>query len=236
MPKLVLPNDSQRCAVFGKTGSGKTQAGVWQLSLRSYTSMPWIIIDFKSDELINRIPYAVHLEDESGSPDFSSVPDMAGIYIIHPTPADVENGALDEFMYLIWARGRCGLFVDECFMVGRNSKSFNAILTQGRSKKIPVIACSQRPAWISNFVFSEADFFQVFWLNFENDRKKVAAFTPINPDLRPPEYESIWYNVNKDILLELLPVPDAGTILATFEERLRPQVQQVLDKPRKRMI
>jgi hypothetical protein len=106
----------------------------------------------------------------------------------------------------------------------RKSKAFDAILTQGRSKRIPVIVLSQRPVWLSRFVFSEASYFQVFWLNDFRDRQTVQSFIPADTENRLPDFNSLWYDVGRDRVSRMLPVPARTTILETFRERMRPKV------------
>src|ERR1700759_1057067 len=128
---FVFPDDSKRVTVIGRSGSGKTQAAIWLLSRRSYTSKPWIIFDFKREELINKIPYAQHLELTD------KLPKEPGVYIVHPVPGQEKQ--IEAMLWRIHQRGRTGIFVDEGYMIHKQSDAFEAILTQGRSKSIPVI-------------------------------------------------------------------------------------------------
>lgn len=192
--------------MLGATGSGKTQAGLWHLSKRNFDAMPWIIIDYKRDESICALP-----AKEIGQ---NRCPKSPGLYVIHPLPDDdIEN-----MLWSIWQRENVGLFIDEGYMIGRNSKAFNAILTQGRSKHIPVIMLSQRPSWISRFCFSEAEFFQVFRLTDERDRKTVESFLPESLE-RLPEYHSTYYDVGKNEQVILSPTPEFNALRADFLEK-----------------
>lgn len=209
---LRLPNKSQRITIVGKTGSGKTQAATWQLSERDLKSRPWIVFDYKGDKLLGSIENAIEWDIRS------KPPKRPGLYITRPLPHEVDE--VETFLWEIWKRGKTGIYVDEGYMINKFSKAFIAILTQGRSKEIPMIILSQRPVAVTRFVFSEADFFQIFWLNHHDDRKTVGAFTPIDMDKRLPEFHSYWYDVKNDEQAILGPVPSENEILDTFDRRL----------------
>lgn len=212
---MRLPNNSQRLALVGRTGTGKTQAGVWHLSKRNLETFPWIVFNWKQDELINSIPYATHI-DLSDS--LRSV--RHGVFIVTPLPDEVEN--VDSFLWKIWNREGVGIFVDEGYMIGNTSPAFNACLTQGRSKRIPMIVCSQRPVWMSRFVWSESDFYQVFDLNVEDDKATIGKYAPIDLFSKVlPDYYSYYYDVAKRKLDLLKPVPKAEDILQHIEDKLK---------------
>lgn len=212
--QLRLPGPDSRTLIVGRTGSGKTVAAAWQLSERDFDKRAWIVVDYKRDELLNSIDDIVELRLTD------PIPSKPGVYIIHPRPD--EEGEVEAFLWRVWEQGNVGLYVDEGYMLPMKGKSpaFQAILTQGRSKQIPVIILSQRPVWISRFAVSEADYYQVFWLNDIEDRKTVGRFIPGGVNDRLPEYNSLWYDVKQDRLARLGPVPNGEKILATFERRL----------------
>lgn len=227
--------------IVGKTGSGKTVGGLWHLSERSYTEIPWTIVDFKTDKNIAQIPFLVEIDIHKPPPT------EPGLYVVRPLPT--ESDVLDKYMMAVWANEDHGLFLDEGYMIGGGSgrsDAFQALLTQGRSKNIPLITLSQRPSFLSRFAFSEADFFQVYWLNDVKDRQRVMEFMTGDADeYLPPrkmasdeprkllKFYSIYYDVGDDELTPLRPVPDLDTILATFKRRLAPTEQAKDQKPRK---
>jgi len=213
MLSLNLPDDTQRLAVIGATGSGKTQAAMWHLSLQNFHVKPWIIYDFKNEEMINSIVGAQHISLSA------PIPDRPGLYVVHPLP-DQED-TIEAHMKEIWAREDVGVFIDEGYMLGNSNGGFRYLLTQGRSKHIPVIVCLQRPVWADRFVFSEASYFQVFRLQNRKDLATVQEFIPFDVSERLPEYHSYYYDVGANQVVVLKPTPDRDAILDTFNTKLR---------------
>lgn len=211
-----LPGDTQRSFICGMTGSGKTLAAGWQLSLRSYDKMPWTIVDFKHDALIGAIEHVKEVRLDK------MPPAKPGLYVVRPRPD--QHTELQAWLWRVWHQGRHGLWIDEGYMVGgqgRKSDAYDAILTQGRSKRIPVITLSQRPVWLPRFVISESDFYQVFHLNAKRDRETVREFVPDIVEQELPRHWSHWYDVAERFHTVLKPVPDQARILETFHNRLK---------------
>lgn len=218
---MRLPNDTERCSIIGRTGSGKTQAGTWQLSLRSYTSMPWIIFNSKGDALL----------DEIGAQEttiYKPAPVASGLHMVRPMPHEID--AVEQYLWKIWANGNTGVYIDEGYLMGRNNAAFRALLTQGRSKQIPMIILSQRPVYMDRFVWSECEFFQIFHLSNGKDRKTIEDEV-LGGRLIPWEsvrkYHSLYYEQGEGNLTVLQPVPDRASILKTFRDRIpKEQVQE----------
>lgn len=215
---MRLPDDTKRLSIVGRTGSGKTQAAGWHLSNRSFDIMPWIVYDFKYDELLNDIPGVRHI-------DVKENPRKPGIYLVHPHPDDGD--AVEAQMWKFWSDGHKGVYADEGYMVGQRNRAFRSLLTQGRSKTIPMIILSQRPSWMDRFVFSESEFFQVFALQDKRDRQTAASFIGDGVDLEEPlpDFHSIYHDVGAHETIMLRPVPDRQTILDTFDRRLTKRVK-----------
>jgi hypothetical protein len=215
---MRFPDDTNRHAIIGATGSGKTQAALWHLSHRNFHTQPWLVYNFKGDESIDGIPHARRIGVEE-------IPVKPGIYITDPHPAQVDE--VEAQMWAIWKKGETGVYVDEGYMIGRNNQAFRSLLTQGRSKRIPMMVLSQRPVWLDRFVFSESEYFQVFRLQHKKDVKNVQEFITTDVSKRLPEYHSYYYDVGSNTTTILKPVPDLDTIYATFDRRLRRQKQVV---------
>ena len=211
MAEIALPQSDKRTAVIGSTGTGKTQFGIWLLSRRDFNLRPWYIFDFKGDKLISEI----------GATEIavtSNPPKEPGLYVIRPLPNDGE--LVSAFFYKCWQQENCGIFVDEGYMIPKNCNWFRACLTQGRSKDIEMIILSQRPVFMDKFVFTEANFFAIFALNYKGDRQKVNEYLGEIKFQALPKYHCLWYSVDGRQATVFQPVPDAKSIVKAFQQRL----------------
>lgn len=214
-----MPRPDQRVLVLGSTGSGKTQMGAWLLSRAPFDEMPYVIIDYKRDDLLGSIEGKKDLQ-------LDQMPQKPGIYHLKPNPKS-DDERVDDWLRAAWAKRNIGIYIDEALMLPTNRKgAYQSILTQGRSLRIPTISLSQRPVELNRFAFSEANHVILFRLTDIRDRKKVSEYTPIESDYRLKKFHSSWYNVDKDQTFPMLPVPDRETILADFKERLAPLSRQ----------
>jgi len=207
---INLPSSDNRTAVIGSTGSGKTQFSVWLLSVRDFITRPGVIFDFKGDKLLDALGAT-----EIGLHTFPKEP---GLYIIRPLPGD--EMLVSEFFRKCWANENILIYIDEGYMVPKNDRWFRACLTQGRSKNIEMIVCSQRPVFLDKFVFTESNFFAIFNMNYAEDRKTVAAYLDNRKPGLLPKYHSLWYEVNDQKSHILGPVPEAKVLINTFREKL----------------
>lgn len=208
------PDVTERLSIFGRTGSGKTQFGASVLSKSPFHRMPYVIVDYKREGLFG----AVSRIREIG---LNEIPKSPGLYIVRPMPW--QEDAVERFLFRIWDKGKIGLYIDEGHSLP-DKGGLQVILQQGRAKRIPVIALSQRPAWVNRFLFSEADHFAVFHLNDKRDRDKLNAVLPDGVlDERQPEYHALWYAVKSDKLFRLSPVESADEIIDKIDSRLSPR-------------
>jgi hypothetical protein len=210
------PGPSSQTAIIGQNGSGKTVAALWHFSRSNFTEQPWIVFDYKGEEEIGSIEKAEYIG-------IGELPKRPGIYIVQPTGQDDEN--VDLWFDAIRERERIGIYVDEGYMVPNQPPRYNGLrnlLVQGRSKHIPRLLLSQRPSMVSRFVFSEANFHQVYFLADKRDHQIVSGFIP-NYDGRSdlPDFHSRYYDVGKRRLTILQPVPKAEVSLQVIEDRLK---------------
>src|SRR4029077_19733455 len=151
------PGGDARTTIIGATGTGKSTCGVWLLSRQRFDKRPWIAIDFKREALFDAVGIPPIRELELNE----QPPRRPGLYIVSPRPDQDE--ALEAWLWRVWERENIGLFVDEAALMP-DRDAFRAVLQQGRSKRIPVIACTQRPVDVKRALFSEASFFAVYRL------------------------------------------------------------------------
>lgn len=208
---------------MGQNGTGKTVAGVYALAHRSYDRMPWIIANYKGDEYLDQIPGVREIGPRE------PIPSEAGLFMVRPEP---EDGSMDDLFKRAYVRGGgVGFYIDEGTMVGAHSKPWRAVLTQGRSLRIPVIALTQRPVWLSKYVFTEANFFQTFPLIDEDDRKHVKRWIKgigVNYDETLGEYESYYFDAGKRRLAKLSATPYGDEVLDVFDRRRPRRLRRVI--------
>lgn len=222
MSDFRFPSISQRVAIIGRTGSGKTRLGWWYLSNAPFDKIPYVLIDYKREALFNTVKQIREISEKE-------VPKHPGLYVIRPQVG--EDEVMENWLWKVWDRENCGLYIDEGYMLPQNPRgAFTAVLTQGRSKHIPVFCLTQRPSWISRFVFSEADFYSVMQLNDDRDGKTVQAFIKrekIDVSNELPDYHSYYYDVAARQGYVLAPVENEELISERISKRLTPRRKEL---------
>lgn len=213
MPQFRLPGASDRTVIIGATGSGKTIAGAWILSRQNFEKRPWIAFDFKDEEFWATVGTPPVQDLKLGD-----MPSKKGLYRMTVFPGDDDR--LEEYLWKIWSAGNIGLFIDEVSLV--NSKeAFKAILRQGRSKRIPVISCTQRPVDCDREVFSESQYRMIFRVGDRRDLKTVSELCP-DADISkalPPRW-CYYYDVAQNACFTLRPVPPPDIIAQSLRDKV----------------
>lgn len=210
--KFVLPGAEDRTAIIGGTGTGKTTFGAWILSKQNMQARPWVALDFKGEELWDMV----------GDPPMrplklGKLPGKNGFYRLSIRP-DQED-ALEDWLWKVWEHGDIGLFCDESSLIPQKA-AFKAVLRQGRSKRIPVIACTQRPVDCDREIFTESQYVSVFRLDDKRDYKIVQGFTRDAPIEKPlPPFHSYWYDKRQNMLKLLKPVPNSITLASRIKDQ-----------------
>lgn len=211
--QLILPGAADRTVIIGPTGSGKTILGGWILSRQNFKKRPWVALDFKDEELWDRV----------GDPPMrplrmGAMPGKHGLYRMRVDPGD--DTALEDWFWRVWRKGNVGIFVDEVSLVPKKD-AFKAILRQGRSKLIPVIACTQRPVDCDREVFSEAQYSALFGVRDARDFQVIKGLFG-DRDIREESkglrrHASLWYDAKRDELMRLSPCPPPDTVASDLK-------------------
>lgn len=204
----------QRVTILGATGSGKSTCGLWMLSHARFDTRPWIAIDFKRETIFDKVGFPpiqpLRLD--------SRLPKKKGLYLLSPRPG--QDALLEQFLWRVWERENIGLYVDEASLMPDDSDAFRAVLQQGRSKRIPVIGCTQRPVNVARALFSEADFYCVYRMVDKRDYRVVEGFVPGDLSKPLPWHHWWWYDRTRDLLLRMSPVPPPNHVAATLNRTI----------------
>lgn len=214
MADFILPGAADRTVIIGQTGSGKTIQGAWLLSKQRFDKRPWVALDFKGEELWDRV----------GDPPMrplkvGAMPGKRGLYRMDVHPGQEDE--LEAWLWKIWDRGNVGIFVDEVSLVPQKD-AFKAVLRQGRTKLIPVIACTQRPVDCDREVFSEAQYRSFFGLEDARDYQVIRGLFG-NRDIRVEaerlkRHWSLWWDVKQRSLSVLKPCPSPDTVASDLRK------------------
>lgn len=205
---FTLPGAEDRTVIIGQTGSGKTILGAWLLSKQRFDKRPWVALNFKDEELWYQV----------GDPPMrplrlGAMPPKRGLFRMDVHPGQEDE--LENWLWKIWSRGDVGIFADEVSLVPQK-KAFKAILRQGRSKRIPVIACTQRPVDCDREVFSEAQYRACFGLEDARDYQVIRGLFG-NRDIRVEaeslrRHQCLWWDAKRKKLDTLNPCPPPATV------------------------
>lgn len=205
--------------ILGSNGSGKSNLFLWLLLYQPFHRQPYVIFDYKREEQIGRIDRARQLG-------LNEVPVYPGLYVIRPMPETDDDKVL-AWLRAAWAKRNIGLGFDEAMMLPQHGGALQAIFTQGRSLKIPVIALSQRPVDLHRTMFSEANHVSVFQLNDGRDHKTVkqyiSKFDSEAVEQLPP-YHSLWFRRSDRKTMHLNPVANFETLPDRINARLPARV------------
>ncbi|MCI0558350.1 MAG: type IV secretory system conjugative DNA transfer family protein [Nitrososphaera sp.] len=178
----LIPKLGEHVIVCGQNGSGKTVA-MHRLALSMLELGPVVVVDTKDEpRYMKTHAKAVRAIEHTLSRSRARDKDPK-IKVWKP---DIETVAspelLDESLNHLYRRLRRGtVVIDELYPFhsgGRAGPGLTALLTRGRSRGITVLMGSQRPAWVSRFVFTEAKHYWIYKLIDRQDRKRLAEVIP----------------------------------------------------------
>lgn len=198
----------QRAVIAGRSGSGKSTLGRWLLQ---QSPGHWIILNPKWTRAYDTLPDVEKVKGFDMMKITRAVT-HARFVVVDPKQEEATPEMMDSFVqYIHDGFTNIGLVADELYTLHKNGKAGEGLLsylTRGRELKQSFIGLTQRPAWVSQFVFSESNYIGEMSLNLHADRKRMYEFIGNEMALNKlPPYEWLWYDAEHDDLRYFSRVP-----------------------------
>ncbi len=208
-PSLPSIDPGQRALIAGKTGTGKSTLAAWILNR---SPQHWIIFNPKHTASYKNLPNSIVFKKFEGKAILSKIKHYK--YVTLNFGRDESD---PEFMDAVlgWLQDNAknvGVCCDELYTMhsasGRAGDGLTGWLTRGRESNQSFLGLTQRPAWISRFLFSEADFVGSMRLVRAEDRKRMVEETGREEfGQRLHGHQWLWYNDARDDIRLWGPVP-----------------------------
>ncbi len=195
-----------RTFITGKTGSGKSSVAATLLKM---SGQRWLLIDPKRDDKLATLkPFRIKKMD---SAEVWKAWQAGHKYVSLTPPPKTGPMQVDEFILECFELyTNFGVYVDELYYIhnhGGCGPGLTAVLTRGRSEKVTFMGATQRPAFVSMFCITEADYIAQFRLALPKDRKRVYDVTGVEQMLvnPPDDYGWYYYEISKEVFKYFVP-------------------------------
>jgi len=208
MDNFPLIKLGERAILSGRTGSGKSTLGKWLLQR---SPGRWIILNPKHTKAYDSLPDS-HTINGIDLKKLDRSLQEHRFTIVNPTGPQATPENLDLFLeYIHGSYKKLGVCADELYTLhnnGRAGEGLLGLLTRGRELEQSFLGMTQRPAWISQFCFSESQYIGGMSLSLTDDRKRMHQMTGREEFIGKlaPHYW-LWYDVSADKLRSFKPVP-----------------------------
>lgn len=210
MDKDNLPTvtTGKRLIVTGRTGSGKSTLICWLLNR---SRQHWVIFNPKWTAAFKNLPDS-NVMNGFDDKKFDASIKKYKYTIINFKSAEANYAFMDAVLdYIHNSYENIGVCIDELYTLHNNSRAGEGLiglLTRGRELKQSFIGASQRPAWISRFCYSEADYISTLSIAMIEDRKVLRDNTGSDFFLEKLEARKwLWYDVSGDKTIKYGAVP-----------------------------
>ena len=213
--KDILPRETDRAFFVGMTGSGKSTLAKIILG---YYSVVYVIDgkEFDAKELATwhkqgfiQVKTLKDFISKANSKTLSGAHKYPKI-IYTPKGFELRNPAIIEkwFTYC-FLKKNCVVYVDEVTSICNQyyiPDAYLDCLTRGRSRNVMTFSATQRPANIPPEIMTEAENCYIFFLNSDNDRKRVqdninvSKETIKNLEKREFIYSSLYEREHSEVL------------------------------------
>lgn len=198
----------KRAIISGRTGSGKSTLGAWFLKRSPQT---WVIFNPKHTKSYSNLEDSIILSSFKQK-EFDDAVSKHKFVILNLSGKLAEAEFMDGIIdYIHNNYENIGICIDELYTIHTNGRAGYGLiewLTRGRELKQSFIGMTQRPAWISRFCYSEADYVIGMDLSLANDRKRLYESTGNDFFLdRVKPQTWLFYNVSEDSIKKYGPVP-----------------------------
>ena len=208
LPKI---GRGKRALIAGQTGSGKSTLANWLLKR---SPGHWVIINPKWTASYKMLPESTTLKF-NGPQDYGKLERemlRSRFVVVEPSSHAADMQTLDDILMHLHDNYRdVGVCVDELYSMHNNGRAGDGLLgwlTRGRELGQSFLGLTQRPAWISQFLFSESDYVGGMKLRMEKDRKRLADMTGLLAFERElPKHHWLWFDGGKSELRRFGPVP-----------------------------
>ena len=194
---MIVPG--KHAVIVGQNGSGKSQQLIY---LARNNEQPVVVFDTKiDDDFIHLATPSQKLVVVNNFREFLKALKQKDWHylIVRPQKFELSNPiALDNYLDVLNELKALTICIDEAYpfhgKAGRCYQGLLALLTRGRSRKLSVICCTQRPSWVSNFIYSESSYFFIYRLVQKKDRKTISDMIPYNEEV-PENYHYFYYDL-----------------------------------------
>lgn len=169
-----------------------------------HSPLSWVILNPKHTSAYLSLPDSIVIGSLQMR-DIEKALEKYRFVIVNPDSRDAQPDTLDNFILALhesWTS--IGLCCDELYSVHKSGVAGQGLvgwLTRGRELKQSFLGLTQRPAWLSQFLFSESDFICGMALSLDKDRKRMVEMTGRDEfNSRVPPRNWLWYTVENESL------------------------------------